>query len=225
MPTSPADDYETIAEWIEHEHGHQPSAEDQVNVAEWFYERGLTPTEEKVIRTGDAKSRLRHYLDHGVKGVLQNLVDLGVLNKTTPGPDTFILHERTEEYLMGEDVNLGAYVDEEISRFLDDLHTREEMNEAPTPIADGSGESEEDKTNVTLRTVAADELDLDDPNHVEAEITSGDEIERMTKLDNVVGAIKSSQVVSKGPDYDQIGFRRTANRYQLSRRATRIIES
>ncbi|WP_254538705.1 hypothetical protein [Halomarina litorea] len=151
-------------------------------------------------------------LDHTVETVLDNLEAVGVVEELEPsGPSTFILKERTGEYPMGEDVDLGAHVDEERERFLEDLHAREAEREA-APLADGGADES------TLRGVASQALDVS-PENLEDAMASGEEAERMNKLDKVVGAIKDSDEVEKGEGYDQIGFRNGALRYRLTHKA------
>ncbi len=190
----------------------QPSVADQIRTAEWFAQQGLTPTSEDTVRRAEVGEALGNELDHTTGTVLGNLEAAGVVEELAPsGPSTFILKERTGEFLLGEGVDLGAHVDEERERFLEDLHAREAEREVAA-LPDGGA----DRT--TLRGVASQALGVS-PQDLEDAMASGEEDERMNKLDNVVGAIKDSDGVEKGEGYDQIGFRRSALRYRLTHQA------
>lgn len=208
---------EDLEKFIRHESGNAECKDDLVLTVNWFIDMELT-TEEDAIRTSVIENRLGEIWDHNKYTILNNhLTEMSVLEVLEPdGPETFILDEMTGEFLMGDDVDLAARVDDYISRFID--HMQEEEKERVV-VADGSGaksdEEDEDDEPTTLRGVAADELGVD-PEDVEAEMTNGETIERMQGLDDVVGAVKASDEVEKRDDYDQIGFRRSANRYKLS---------
>lgn len=217
------EDRENLEVFIREESGRAQCKGDLVHTAFWFLDNEIT-TEEDALRTSKIEDALEEAWDHGKYTILNKyLVEIGVLEKVEPsGPSTFILNEMNGEFLMGEDVDLGMHVDGYISRFIDHMQ-EEEADTEEEAIADG-GEAEdtneedgddEDDVPGTLREVAAEALEVK-PEAVEDEMTSGETIERMQSLDDVVGAVKASDEVEKRDDYDQIGFRRSANRYKLA---------
>lgn len=112
-----------------------------------------------------------------------------------------------------------ALLDEEISRFIDDLQTQGKTQPLPTP--DG-GERSEERPPETLRTVAARALDVS-PAEVEEELTGPtDPVDRMNSYDSAVKAIKESDQVSRNGDYDEMGWRNMALKWELSEQAVRI---
>lgn len=213
---------EDLEKFIRKEAGSAQCKDDLILTAFWFIDNELT-TEDDALRTSTIESRLEDDWDHGKYTILNNhLTKMNVLEVVEPdGPETFILNEMNGEFLMGEDVDLAAHVDRYISQFI--KHMQEERAEeglaavadgGETEVTDKADEEDENKP-TTLREVAAETLEVD-REEVEDEMTDGETIERMQSLDDVVGAVKSSDEVEKRDDYDQIGFRRSANRYKLS---------
>ena len=77
----------------------------------------------------------------------------------------------------------------------------------------------------TLRGVAADAMDVG-ATEVESALTDPDEsIEQMNRFDSVVKAVKENEKVSRGRDYDEMGWRNSALRWSLSERATHMEEN
>jgi hypothetical protein len=78
---------------------------------------------------------------------------------------------------------------------------------------------------ITVRTVAAEALDVD-PEDVDEEILGTEDIvDRMEKYDDVVTAIKEHEAVERGRDYDEVGWRNRAHRWGLSRVAEQVATS
>jgi hypothetical protein len=199
---------DTLAHSVREENSGQPSVKDQVRTAIWFARQGITPASDETARKSEIEDALGEELEHTVGTVVRNLEDADIIEQVeTNVPPVFILKTRTGDFLMGEDVDLGAHVDEERERFLADLHAREKGAEAPVP--DGGDEKP------TMRDIAAAALGVT-PDKLEEEMARGDERARMEKLDEALGAIIDSDEVTIGSGYDQIGFRNAANHYQLT---------
>ena len=214
----------TIEEWIRSEHTHQPSCEDQILAAYWFFDQGITATSEKNARTSTVEEQIEHRLDHQVRGILDNLEELGVLGQVPrPGSGRYIRNHRTEQnFYDPASREFVPLLDEEISRFIEDMQNQDQEQLLPTP--DG-GDSEEEEPSKTLRTVAASALDINPPT-VEDELTgTADPVERMNRYDPVLSAVKRNDDVSRNGDYDEMGWRNMALRWTLTERAVRIEEN
>jgi hypothetical protein len=137
-----------------------------------------------------------------------------------PGSGGCIRHHRTNEtFFSPSEEKYVPYLNEEVSRFLDDMHSQ--VDPQPLAAADG-GTDEPSRSGKTLRSVALEALDKD-ISSVEDELTEpGDPFERMLSYDDVIKAIKKSEEVSIEGDYDKMGWRNFATKWTLSRRATRM---
>ena len=214
--------YSSLAGWIREENSHMPSCEDQITTARWFLEHNFTENDDDGdVRTSTVRENIGHRLDHEVPGVLGNLEQVGVLTEISlPGSGGCIRHHRTNEaFFSPSEEKYVPYLNEEVSRFLDDMHSQ--VNPQPLAAADG-GNDEPSKSAKTLRSVALEALD-EDVSSIEDELTEpGDPFERMLSYDDVIKAIKKSEEVSIEGDYDEMGWRNFATKWTLSRRATRM---
>lgn len=229
--------YETIDEWIREENGHQASRADQLITAYWFYRNDITAVKDRHRRTSAVEEDLGERLDHEVATVLQNLADIGVLDKVEPSTDTFILKERTNEgFFSPDDEEFPPALYEEISRLVYDLHLREGRAgdggfpgplQPPTtdPVGDGGQIPSDDEEGPSLRQFVAEWLDIPPVDVEEALIEDDDPVTSMELFDGLVEAIKASDVVERGVDYDQMGWRNRANQWSLSETATHIEEN
>ncbi|RJT07164.1 hypothetical protein [Halococcus sp. IIIV-5B] len=211
----------TLEEWIHREHRHQPSCEDQIFAGYWFFEQGVTDVAEEYARTSAVEDSIGHQLDHTVRDVLDNLEEIGVLRqRSPPGNGIYIRNHRTEENFF--DPTNQDFIDlltEEISRFIRDMQTQEQEEPLPTPDGD---ESDDEESSGTLRTIAADALDIE-PSIVEEALTNPDDpVDRMNRYDTVLDAVKRSDTVSRNGDYDGMGWRNMALRWTLSKRGVRL---
>lgn len=211
----------TLEEWIRREHSHQPSCEDQIFAGYWFLEQGVTDIAEEYARTSTVEDSIGHQLDHSVRDVLDNLEEIGVLRqRSPPGNGVYIRNHRTEENFF--DPTNQDFIDlltEEISRFIRDMQAQEQEEPLPTP--DG-GESDDEESSETLRTVAADALDIELCRVEEALTNPDDPVDRMNRYDTVLDAVKRSDAVSRNGNYDGMGWRNMALRWTLSKRAVRL---
>jgi len=214
--------YDTIEEWIRGENSSHQSVGDQVTTAHWFRRRDITVNEDRVARTNQVRDHVRHRLDYSVRTVLDNLEEIGVLEKIDPpGSGSFIRHHRSgENFFDPSSRDFVPYLQEDMAQFIDDMQTQEE---SVAPIADGGlGDEDEKETNKTLRSVAADALDVDE-SAVEEELQEpSDPVERMNRYDKAVKAVKASDAVERNRDYDEMGWRNMALRWTLSQRAAGI---
>ena len=214
----------TIEEWIRSEHSHQPSCEDQIRAAYWFLDQDITDINGKNARTSAVEDGIGHRLAHQIRGILDNLEELGVLEQVPrPGSGRYIRNHRTgENFYDSRSWEFVPLLDEEISRFIEDMQNQEQEEPLPTPDGGDSGNGEPPET---LRTVAASALGVEPP-MVENELTGpADPIERMNRYDAVLSAIKRNDAVSRNGDYDKMGWRNMALRWTLTERAVRIEEN
>lgn len=214
----------TIEKWIRSEHNHQPSCEDQILTVYWFLNQDITDASEKYTRTRTVEDEIEYRLDHQVRGVLDDLEELGVLRQLPlPGSGKYIRNHRTEKNFY--DPGSREFVpllDEEIFRFIDDMQIQEK--EQP-PLTPDSGNSEEEMPPKTLRTVAASALNIE-PSMVGMKLTGPtDPIERMNRYDTVLSVVKKNDAVSRNGDYDEMGWRNMALRWTLTERAVRMEEN
>lgn len=206
--------------WIRTENEADDSVADQVTVAKWFWKRDITTLQDRVARTSQVSEGTEHCLDHQVRTCLDNLEEIGVLVQfDPPGSGQYIRHHRSgENFYDPSSREFVPLLEEDLSRFLDDLGSR---GEPPLQRADG-GDDVAEVPPQTLRKVAGDALDVDEED-VESALTSPDDpIERMNRYDSVVKAIKDSDEISRNRDYDEMGWRNSALRWSLSERANHI---
>jgi hypothetical protein len=212
----------TLEEWIRGENGEMPSCADQITTAYWFLDHNYTVNDDNgEVRTNSVREKIDHRLDHEVRGVLGNLEEIGVLVEVPPpGSGGCIRHHRTDEvFFSPSEEEYVPYLDEEVNRFLDDMHAQEETLTLPT--TDG-GVDEPTKPTKTLRSVAAEALDEDTLSVEDALTEPGDSFERMLRFDDVIKAVKRSDAVSRNGNYDEMGWRNFALKWTLSERGVRM---
>lgn len=215
------DTYNSLGDWIRAENEGQPSTEDQVVVGRWFFDHGITVIDDKVAKTSTVEENVDHRIGHETRTCLDNLEDIEVLVETElPGNDTYIRNHRTgENFFNPPALEFVPLLDEEISRLVDDLRSRERE---PVQVADGGTDESEAEAEPTLREVAAEALDTEESD-VEAALTDPDDpFERMERFDPVVKAIKDNESVSRKRNYDAMGWRNKALRWSLSQRAAQM---
>jgi hypothetical protein len=137
-------------------------------------------------------------------------------DRSQSGPDSYIIHERRDEVINGE--NLNEVVPEEIDRLIEDM----ENDEKVALTADGGEETEEEEE-VVIRDVLADEFGVDE-DEVEETLRSGGVFDRMDNLGEAVEAIEESDDVEKGGEYDNIFVTGNPYRHQLTDRAIALVE-
>lgn len=230
--------YQTIEEWICEEHGHRPSVDDQVLVADWFYRNGITSADGETRRTSEIEDALAAHVDHQVGQILENLEALGILEKTEPTTRRFILNERTgKSYWTPDHEDLPASLHTEMARLIYDLHLREGRDETPTypdplqpptlqsTLADGGELPINPSASGDLRTFVASVLEVDPEYVEEALVEPMDLIDRMNQFAEIVEEIKQSEEaeeLERGLAYGRVGWLNQANKWSLSGRAKRI---
>ena len=214
----------TIEEWIRSENSHQPSCEDQILTAYWFFNQDIADSREENARTSAVEEKIGHRLGYQVRGILDNLEELGVLEQVPrPGSGRYIRNHRTEQnFYDPASREFVPLLDKEISRFIEDMQNQEQEQPLPTP--DG-GDSEEEEPPETLRTVAASALDVNLPMVKDKLTGPADPVERMNRYDTALSAVKRNDDVSRNGDYDEMGWRNMAIRWTLTERAVRIEEN
>jgi hypothetical protein len=209
-----------LEDWIRTENEEDDSVADQVTVAKWFWKRDITTLQDRVARTSQVSEGTEHRLDHQARTCLDNLEEIGILVQfDPPGSGRYIRHHRSGENFYDPSTReFVPLLEEDLSRFLDDLASR---SEPPLQRADG-GDDEAEVPSQTLRIVARDALNVDEEDVRSALTSPDDPIERMNRYDSVVNAIKDSDDVSRNRDYDEMGWRNSALRWSLSERAAHL---
>lgn len=223
--------YDSLEDWIRTENKRDGSVDDQVVVGRWLYEHGYTSTDDNQIRQQQLKEPLENRIEHTLTTILANLRTIGVVDVSKPsGVQSFIQHERTDTIIFGVSENenkIRDLLNEEVARLLEDVGRQSQPTPA-VPTTDG-GEIESDEENPSLQDVIAESLGVPSE-RIEAELTAADEstedfddtLDRMQQFDTAVDAVKTSDVVTRKGEYDQMGWRNRANRWTLSERATVI---
>ena len=209
-----------IEDWIRTENEADASVADQVKVAKWFWKRDITTLQDRVARTSQVSDGTEHWLEHQVRTCLDNLEEIGVLIQfDPPGSGRYIRNHRTGENFYDPSTReFVPLLEEDLSRLLADLASRTEPS---LQRADG-GDDEVEMSAETLRNVVKNALDTG-VGDIEAALTSPDDpIERMSRYDSIVKAIKDSDDVSRDGNYDEMGWRNSALRWALSERAARM---
>lgn len=122
-----------------------------------------------------------------------------------------------------------------MSRLIYDVHLRERINERGSypgdlhvpsiaPVADGGRPpaTTSDDENCALREFVATELGVSPDSVEEALVAPEDAVSQMEQFEPIVEAIKDSEELERGLEYDQVGWRNRANRWALSKKAQRI---
>ncbi|SFC67080.1 hypothetical protein SAMN05444422_1144 [Halobiforma haloterrestris] len=240
MSTNDSDDTDRLEQYIRDEKGHLDSCESMVELANWLYANEYFETNDREIPTSDLKEILGDRLEYGVNTLLDHLEGINVVDEVSQGGGRFILHERTgRAFFDPNNREMLPLLEEEISRFLEDLHEQESQapesedagDDKTQSIADGGeiedadsdetdetdagGEKEPDDVPTTLREVAAAALDVEVP--LEDALTNPtDHIERIIRFDDVVTAVIESDEVGRGRAYEPMGWRNAANKWVLT---------
>lgn len=193
-----------------------PTIDDQLYLAIYLYEKSVTEPNNTEWRKSEFPEAVRKTLDHDLSTVLENLSETDVVNLIEPrGSGTFIRSNRTGDLFYRPTDKFEELLGEEIRRFVADLS---EETEGASAVADGG------TARPTLRSVAADALDVD-PFEVESEVQDfNDPVDRMENYDTAVQAIESEPDVQQRRDYQPLGWRNAALKYQLSSIGVALVE-
>lgn len=182
------------------------SAEGQADIVAYLYGQDALPGTDPEVRT----RQILEKVPTATRTHIDNLVnEVGLVEKHEPqGGRSFIFHERTEERLYDED--LGPIVDEEIERLLAHVADNAEVRRFVAALLD---------------------INMDDlkPEEVVEAIRDRffaveDEEERMDLFDEAAQEIEAAEVDKEEYEYAPIGWRRSSNRYTLTRRAVNLYE-
>lgn len=230
--------HETIEQWIQEENGHQASTVDQILTAYWLYRNEITVPHGKEKRTSEIDDALDQQLDHETDTVLKNLQDIDIVEKFEPPSRVFIQNERTNDaFFSPNDEAFPPKLFEEISRLVFDVHLQEGRGEDGlfpgqlhppeiSSVTDGGDPSIEETTQSrSLRAFIADELGVSPADVEQALVSFDDVIECMEQFDELIESIKESDEVSRGVEYDRVGWRNRANRWSLSETAKHVEEN
>ncbi|MDL0134329.1 hypothetical protein [Halobacterium salinarum] len=214
--------FDQLAAYIRERKSNTHSVDDQIALAKAFHDAGIGPDDDGVTRT-NVLDALDIEIEHQLRTVLDHLVEIDVLDRTTPpGPDVFAISERTDEIVLGRvteeaEQNLEAliaHIDDELQvtsleAEAAELNGPDARISAPSvAVADGAGR--------TIRSILAAEFDIE-PERVVERLQSGNPVDR---LNTAVNAIESSEEVEKSEAYGQILFVNPAYRYPLTEQAT-----
>lgn len=218
-------DFDRLERYIRNRKGNTHSIIDQIKVIKALYEEDIGPSHEGLKQT-EILDELEIELDYQVTTVLDHLVDINLVEKTTPpGPDIFAISERIDEIVNGrvtDEANrnlnaLIAHIDDELQSVeleedTAELSDPQTMTSAPSvALSDGAGR--------TIRSILAAEFGVA-PEHVVEYLHSGDPVDR---LNAAVYAIESSDEVTKSEEYGRIVFLNQAYRYRLTEHAMTIL--
>lgn len=216
--------FERLEEYIREQKNNTHSVDDQIEVAKAFCMAEIGPNHEGIKRT-ELLEQLDIEIEYQAKTVLDHLVEVEILDETTPpGPDIFAISERLDEIVNGRvteeaEENIEAlisHIDDELQSVeLGEEATELQRSEVATSVpsialADGAGR--------TIRSILATEFGVA-PERVASYLRSGGPIDR---LNAAVDAIETSEEVSRSEEYGRIVFLKQAYRYRLTEHATTL---
>lgn len=213
--------YRSAEEWIRAENSNHDSVEDQIWLSKWFAAEGLFISDEELRRTQAIIEEVEDETEYAPKTSMDHLEEIGVLGEREPqGGNTLIMCERADEiFFTPEAEEFPPILAEEIDRFIRDM---KEDDKRLMPLADGGSESEE---KVTIRDVTSEALEVNREEVEEEILGTADVGERMVKYEKAVEAVKESDTVERGKEYDVIGWRNRAHWWGLSKRAEALLET
>lgn len=204
-----------LSDRIRTEKQNTASVDDQIAVAHAMYDERVTPNgDEQTQRELEGLFEGLH-LAYALKTCLDHLIDIEIVETVAQnGPDTYIIHERRDEIVNGED--LEELVGIEIEALIRHIRSDDPADEGDTPaVADGG--------QPIVREVVSDGLNVR-PESVVDYLRVGETFDRFDKLSDAIDTIEESDDVEKRDAYDKITFRRSANRYRLTETAVEVRE-
>ncbi|MFC4448537.1 hypothetical protein [Halorussus aquaticus] len=206
-----------VEEEIRDRKGKTRSVDDQVKLVMALFEAETGPDHEGLKRS-EMESHLDVELEFTLGTILNHLSEIDLVQRVSPpGPDFYVISERTDEIVNGR-------IEEEVKQNLEGLiaHIDEEPHfarksqfseEGAIAVTDGAGR--------TLRSILAEEFSIM-PEKVEPYLRKGNSLE---KLNAAIEAIERSESITKREEYDKIIFRRQAYRYRLTEKAVKLAKS
>ncbi|GGK83368.1 hypothetical protein [Haloarcula sebkhae] len=209
-------DYSELIETVRTEHDHQPSVEDQVRVIAIVAHNGFA--ESQSLSQADIEA---HAEDDDVefdcadaRPALDNLVDIGILQRSNPGGDrTYVISERLDDIVNGEFEETLRTDREALIEHIKDDDPPEEPEDVA--VADGG---------VTVRQVVAEALEVVSEG-VEARLRAGDATDQREPLNTAVDAIADDEDIVKRDTYGKILLRKSGYQYRFSESARAVITS
>lgn len=202
---------------IQDKKGKTRSVDDQVKLVMALFDADIGP-EHKGLKRSELESQLNIELKFTPGTILNHLSDIGLVQRVSPpGPDFYVISERTDEIVNGR-------IDEEVNRNLEGLiaHIDEEPHFAKkSQLSEGGAIAVTDGAGRTLRSILAEEFGIM-PEKIESYLRKGDSLD---KLNSAIEAIEQSESITKRDEYDKIIFRRQAYRYRLTQRAIELAET
>lgn len=188
--------------YIREENDITRSLDDQVALSDGMWDQNILPQHDG-LRLDEMEDELGLDLNHRVRTVVDNLVEIDVLEGSTPpGPEYYAISERLDEIILGRVDDVAT---EEIEAIIDHIHDDDPTEgDESTAIADGAG--------ATLRGLLADEFGVV-PDAIEEYLRRGDQVQ---KLNHAVDAIEDAETLDTRDTYEGIIFRRGGYRYTLT---------
>lgn len=193
------------------------STDDQVKLVKALFDADIGP-EHKGLKRTELESQLDIELEFTPGTILSHLTDIGLVQRVSPpGPDFYVISERTDEIINGR-------VDEEVEQNLEGLitHIDEELHFAKrSQFYEGGSIAVTDGAGRTLRSILAEEFDIA-PENAESYLRKGDSLK---KLNSAIKAIEQSESITKREEYGQILFVNAPYRYRLTEKAIELAEA
>ncbi|OYR61563.1 hypothetical protein [Halorubrum ezzemoulense] len=205
--------------------GGKPSEDDLVKLARCCYRENLLPENDQYMKKSELEDTFGDYLDTSLGTCIKNLRNGNILQYQVQGPDFLIIHERRDEIVNGE--GLDILVTEEIEELVDHIQATDPDDESgdSAAVADGGEDVEnEEDDNPTLRNVVSTALDVDESD-VEDDLRTGDTTDRQSKLNDAVDAVEDNPAVATDGSYGKIRFIRNPHQYELTPRAVNLISA
>lgn len=182
------------------------SARGQADIVEYLYKQDALPGTDPELRT----RQIVENVTTATRNHIDNLVnEVRLLEQHEPrGGRSYIFHERREERLYDED--LGPIVDEEIERLLAHVEDDDDVRRFVAALLEIDTEVMEPEEVVDAIRYRFFDIEADE--------------ERMDLFDEVAQAMEAEDVEKDEYDYAPIGWRRTSNRYTLTRQAVDLYE-
>lgn len=196
-------------------HQNDGSLEDQVAVLSAHRWVGTQPIEPN-LRQSDIKEIVDEMgidLDCNLEASVRNTDADPAIDSFVPDdqPDWFIIRQRDDEFVMGDDFPPAVHDEcERVISHIDAMDTGIAGDDAA--VADGAPPTNDDGE--TLREVVTNELGID-PNELEDHLRGGDAGARQSKLEEVVEIVEESEF-DKPDSYDTIDFIPSARRYYFT---------
>lgn len=182
-----------IEDYINSEYPRTRTSSTQAQIVDYCLKRNADYVEEQKVTTSD----ILNNVDGASRNHVKNLVNkVGLLKEIKPqGNDNFFWHGRLEETYYSLSQAQIEEIQQDINNFLNHI-----------------------ETNADLRQFVAEELETSPTvEHIRAQLPSEDLNDLVQKFDRLVKKIKRETSVEPSEHgYEEMGWRRQANRYQVT---------